>query len=62
MFFTLDHTGPPPYVLSWSKSGLKAKVVDPWTFGCFEKRGQIDKQDSCFISIDITKLHNWMYE
>ena len=41
------------HVLSWPKLGLEPKFHDPGTFGGFGKRGQTDRQDSCFISIDI---------
>ena len=45
------------HVLSWPKLGLEPKFHDPGTFGGFGKRGHThrhtDRQDSCFISIDI---------
>ena len=45
------------HVLSWPKLGLEPKFHDPVTFGGFGKCGhtdtQTDRQDSCFISIDI---------
>ena len=44
------------HVLSWPKLGLKPKFHDPGTFGGFGKRGHTNRQDSCFISIDIYVL------
>ena len=41
------------HVLSWPKLGLEPKFHDPGTFGGFGKRGHTDRQDSCFISIDL---------
>ena len=45
------------HVLSWPKLGLEPKFHEPGTFGCFGKREhtdtQTDRQDSCFISIDV---------
>ena len=43
------------HVLSWPKLGLEPKFHDPVTFGGFGKRyhTQTDRQDSCFISIDM---------
>ena len=53
------------HVLSWPKLGLGPKFHDPGSFGGFGKRGQTNKQGSCFISIDryqfhySTKRHNY---
>ena len=41
--------------LSWPKVGLEPKFHKPGTFGGFGKREQTNRQDSCFISIDIYK-------
>ena len=49
------------HVLSWSKLGLEPKFHDPGTFGGFGKRGQTHtqthRQDSCFISIDLSIMY-----
>ena len=40
------------HVLSWPKLVLEPKFHDPGSFGGFGKRGQTNRQDSSFISID----------
>jgi len=39
--------------LSWPKVVLEPKYHEPGTFGGFGKREQTNRQDSCFISIDV---------
>ena len=39
--------------LSWAKLGLEPKFHDPGTFGGFGKREHTNRQDSCFINIDL---------
>ena len=60
LVLTLDHMGTPlkdskiglRHVLRLSKLGLEPKFNDAGAFGRFGKRGQTDRQDSCFINID----------
>ena len=40
------------WVLSWPKLDLEPKFHDPGTFGGIGKK-MTNKQDSCFISIDV---------